>query len=111
MLIDLIQEVRRYLNVHYLIRCKRTLSKALDFSYQGDLYQVENLGKGYRYCHAKIDIYEHEDSTIEVCYKQEKLEIKKLSVNKKPTLVGDKREIDSLLSEKIKLATTRVSTH
>ena len=61
MLIDLIQKVRRHLNVHYLIRCKRTLSKALDFSYRGDLYQVENSGKGYRYRHTKIDIYEHED--------------------------------------------------
>ena len=83
-------------------RSQRTLSKALEFSYQGDLYQVQNLGKGYRYRKAKIDIYEHEDGTIEACYKQEKLEIKQLSTNKKPMMVGDKREIDRLLAQKLR---------
>ena len=84
-------------------KSERRLTKTLELSYNGNKYQVENIGKGHRYQHANVQIYEHMDGTIEAYKNQEKLDIKLLkTVNKQPITVTDKREIDAILNDKLK---------
>ena len=84
-------------------KSERKLTKTLELSYKGQKYQVENVGKGHRYQHATIQVYEHIDGTIEAYKNQEKLDLKVLNtVNKQPITVTDKREIEAIINDKLK---------
>ena len=57
-------------------KSERRLTKTLELSYNGHKYQVENIGKGYSYQHANVQVYEYMDGTIEAYKDQEKLDPK-----------------------------------
>ena len=66
--------LNRILSEHHT----RKLSKALEFSFEGALYQVQRPGGGYRHRHAHVKIYRHTTGELEVLFKEEVLKIVEL---------------------------------
>lgn len=83
----------------------RKLSKKLEFSFEGLLYQVENLGKGYRYQGAQIHIYQHdvpgESDQLEVFCQEKELKIKVLKKEPQGPRMGDRKDIDRIFDQAI----------
>jgi len=93
--------LKRILSRHHT----RKLSKTLEFSFEGLIYQVENLGKGYRYQGAQVKIYQHhkghKPADIEVLCGDEVLQIVALDKQTRGPLMGDRKDIDRIFDQEI----------
>jgi transposase len=69
-----LEEMRRILSV----QAERKLSKNLEFSLEGSLYQITTQGKGYRLRHSAVKICTHTDGSQEVLSNTTPLEFKML---------------------------------
>jgi len=78
----------------------RCVNKALEFSYNSNLYQIQSSGGGYQYRNRKIDIFEHQDGQLEVVYEGKALDYKVLRKDKK-TIYADRKDIDNIFETKI----------
>ena len=91
----------RVLSRHYT----RKLSKTLEFSFDGLLYQVENLGKGYRYQGTHVNIYQHHKGdkagNIEVLCGDEVLQVVALNKQTRGPIMGDRKDIDRIFDQEI----------
>lgn len=79
----------------------RKLSKALEFSFEGSLYQVQRPGRGYRYRHACVKIYRHTTGELEVLFKEEVLKVMKLKENSRGPLLGERKDLDRIFDQEI----------
>lgn len=95
------EALKRILSRHHT----RKLSKTLEFSFEGLIYQVENLGKGYRYQGAQVKIYQHhmgdKTSDIEVFCGAEVLQVVALNKQTRGPLMGDRKDIDRIFDQEI----------
>lgn len=95
------EALKRILSRHHT----RKLSKTLEFSFEGLLYQVENLGKGYRYQGAQVKIYQHHTSAkageIEVLCGDEVLQVMALDKQTRGPLMGDRKDIDRIFDQEV----------
>ncbi len=93
--------LKRILSRHHT----RKLSKTLEFSFDGLLYQVKNLGKGYRYQGAQVKIYQHHKGDkageIEVLCGDEVLQVMALDKQTRGPLMGDRKDIDRIFEQEI----------
>jgi hypothetical protein len=83
----------------------RKLSKTLEFSFEVLIYQVENLGKVYRYQGAQVKIYQHHKDDkagdIEVLCGDEVLQVVALDKQTRGPLMGDRKDIDRIFDQEI----------
>ncbi len=83
----------------------RKLSKTLEFSFEGALYQVQNLGQVYRYQGAQVKIYQHHTSTeageIEVLCGDKVLQVVVLDKNTRGPAMGDRKDLDRIFDQEI----------
>lgn len=91
------ESLNRILSEHHT----RKLSKTLEFSFEGSLYQVQRPGRGYRYRHAYVKIYRHTTGELEVLFNEEVLKIVKLKKNSRGPLLGDRKELDRIFDKEI----------
>lgn len=93
--------LKRILSRHHT----RKLSKTLEFSFEAILYQVKNLGKGYRYQGAQVEIYQHHKGhkagDIEVLCGDEVLQVVALDKQTRGPLMGDRKDIDRIFDQEI----------
>lgn len=79
----------------------RKLSKTLDFSFERALYQVKDLGNGYRYQGSQVTIYQHQSGDIEAWCGDEVLQIVALHKQTRGPLMGDRKDIDRIFDQEI----------
>ena len=91
------EALRRILSRHYT----RKLSKTLEFSFEGTLYQVKNLGKGYRYQRAQVKIYQHQCGALEVLCGDKILQVIALDKQTHGPLMGDRKDLDQIFDQEI----------
>ena len=97
MTIDTREGLNRILSEHHT----RKLSKALEFSFEGALYQVQRPGGGYRYRHAHVKIYRHTTGELEVLFKEEVLKIVELKKHSRGPLLGNRKDLDRIFDQEI----------
>ena len=91
------ESLAHILSLHYT----RKLSKTLEFAFEGNLFQVQKPGGGYRYQHAHIKLYKHLGGGIEAFYKTEALKILQLDQKSKGPLLADRKDIDRIFDQHI----------
>jgi hypothetical protein len=93
--------LKRILSRHHT----RKLSKTLEFSFGGLLYQVKNLGKGYRYQGAQVKIYQHHKGNMagdmEVLCGDEMLQVVALDKQTRGPFMADRKDIDRIFNQEI----------
>ena len=72
------------------------MDKNLQFSYQSNIYQIQNQGKGYRLQGKTIEVLELMNGQRRVMFEGKTLEYKILKSRKKP-LMADSKEINSVM--------------
>lgn len=81
------------------IQTTRKLTKTLEFSYEGVLYQIQRPGGGYRYRHAQVTICEHTDKSVEVLCGAELLAYKVMAAKSTQPKVIDTKEINTIIDQ------------
>jgi hypothetical protein len=81
------------------VQTSRKLTKNLEFSHEGTLYQIQRPGGGYRYRHAQVTICEHTDKSVEVLCGTESLAYKVRLCHSKQPLVIDTKEINTTIDQ------------
>ncbi len=80
---------------------ERKVTKNLEISFNGKIYQIQNQGKGRRLQQATITVCKALDSKIDILYKNEKLEYKEFSRNEKRPKVVDEKELNAIFDKNI----------
>ena len=91
------QRLRRILSHHVT----RKLSKNLEFSLEGQTYQVQVPGKGYRYQNKKVTIYQHYTGEIEVMLGEEVLSVMALDRVTRGPILADRKDLDHVFDQEI----------
>lgn len=81
------------------IQTTRKLTKNLEFSHKGKLYQIQRPGGGYHLRHATVMVYEHTEGIIEVVYKNESLHYKAQLHSTSQPLTVDTKKINPLMDQ------------
>ena len=79
------------------IQKHRKLSKNLEFSFEGKIYQVQKPGAGYRYRSKQVTVCEQSDGTVKVKCGAEILKVKVIDKKLKSAKVADRKTLDALL--------------
>lgn len=88
-----IEALRRILSIHE----ERTLSKNLEFSLEGRLYQITTPGRGYRLRHSKVLICTHMNGSQEVLSNMKPLAFKILPSHQ--PLMADTKDLNFLMDK------------
>lgn len=81
------------------LQTPRKLSKNLETSYEGCIYQIQRPGGGYRYRHASVMMHEHIDGMIQISHGSEVLDYKTIEPDLKPTQVMDRAKLNVVLDQ------------
>lgn len=87
------------LNMVLSLHIPRKLSKNLETSYEGRIYQIQRPGGGYRYRHASVMMHEHMDGRVQISHGSEVLDYKTMEPDLKPTQVMDRTQLKSVLDQ------------
>lgn len=91
------KSLRRILSHHVT----RTLSKALEFSFEAQTYQVQVFGNGYRYQNKKVTIYQHYTGEMEVLFGQDVLSTVALDRVTRGPILADRKDLDRVFDQDI----------
>ena len=83
------------------IQTTRKVSKNLEFSHNGILYQIQRPGGGYHLRHATVTVYEHMDSSVEVLHGQESLKFTRCSHIIKQAAIVDFKEVNFVVDQMV----------
>lgn len=101
------QELRQIL----CVRMTRKVSKNLEISLEGETWQIQNVGNGYRLRHKQITICKHFDGNIEFLNDDRLLTCKKLNLPRRTQTAGAK-QIQSIIDQlEAKQSTVGIKTH
>jgi transposase len=94
------------------VQTTRKLSKNLEFSLDGDLYQITTQGTGYRLRHSAVTICEHMDDRTEVLLNNEPLAFKVLPKQSNRPKQADCKDLGPMMDQivlSLMQSTARVS--
>jgi len=87
----------------------RRLSKNLEFSYNGTIYQIIRPGSGYSFRYAQVSICEQIDGKTIVYKGEEVLTYETISKSLHKLEIADRKEVNAILDNKILMAQSLLS--
>lgn len=89
--------LRRVLSMHET----RRLTKNLEFSLEGKLYQIRTKTTGYRLRYKQVEIFKHFDGELEVMFEGKRLEYQVFEPRQR-TLLADSKEVNLVVDALVK---------
>lgn len=98
-----LETIKRILSLH----TERTLTKNLEFSLDGRIYQITTLGTGYRLRHQKVTIFTHADGSQEILADKQPLAFKILPKLIQKPWIADTKDLSPLMDQLVAAEQTR----